>query len=50
MGFFLFRANSNQSQYVATNSISVNGEGKASVKPDMLVVNVSISELASTTE
>lgn len=50
MGFFLFRANSNQSQYGSTNSISVNGEGKASVKPDMLVVNVSISELASTTE
>ena len=26
------------------------GEGKASVAPDMLVINVSISELAATTE
>ena len=50
MGFFIFRANTNQSQYGTTNSISVNGEGKASVKPDMLVVNVSLSEIASTTE
>ncbi len=33
-----------------TNTISVMGEGKASVAPDMLVINVSISELASTTD
>ena len=33
-----------------TNTISVMGEGKASVAPDMLVINVSISELAATTE
>jgi uncharacterized protein YggE len=33
-----------------TNTISVMGEGKASVAPDMLVINVSISELANTTE
>lgn len=32
------------------NSISVMGEGKTMVKPDVLVVNVSISELADTTE
>lgn len=32
-----------------TNTISVMGEGKASVAPDMLVINVSISELAATT-
>lgn len=50
MGFFIFRANTNQSQYGVANSISVNGEGKTSVKPDMLTINVSISELADTTE
>lgn len=33
-----------------SNSISVMGEGKASVKPDMLVINLSISELADSTE
>ena len=33
-----------------TNTISVMGEGKASVAPDMLVINVSVSELAATTE
>lgn len=32
------------------NSISVMGEGKTMVKPDMLVVNLSVSELADTTE
>jgi len=42
---------SNQSSnYGVANSISVMGEGKASVAPDMLVINVSISELAATTE
>ncbi len=39
-----------QSPYGMANSITVNGEGKASVKPDMLVVNLSVSELAATTE
>lgn len=32
------------------NTISVVGEGKAMVKPDMLVINLSVSELADTTE
>ena len=32
------------------NSISVMGEGKTMVKPDMLVINLSVSELADTTE
>lgn len=36
--------------YGMSNSISVMGEGKASVKPDMLVINLSISELADSTE
>jgi len=39
-----------QSPYGMANTITVNGEGKASVKPDMLIINVSISELADTTE
>jgi uncharacterized protein YggE len=39
-----------QSSMGITNTISVMGEGKASVSPDMLVINVSISELAATTE
>jgi uncharacterized protein YggE len=33
-----------------TNTISVMGEGKASVAPDMLVINISISELGATTD
>lgn len=36
--------------YGMTNTISVMGEGKASVAPDMLVINVSVSELAASTE
>jgi uncharacterized protein YggE len=42
--------NNQQTAQGITNTISVMGEGKASVAPDMLVINVSISELASTTE
>ncbi len=42
--------NNQQSSQGITNTISVMGEGKASVAPDMLVINVSISELAATTE
>ena len=33
-----------------TNTISVMGEGKDYVSPDMLVISVSISELAATTK
>lgn len=43
------KANQQTSQGI-TNTISVMGEGKASVAPDMLVINVSVSELAATTE
>lgn len=50
MGFFMFRSNTSQSPYGMANSITVNGEGKASVKPDVLVINVSVSQLAATTE
>ena len=39
-----------QSPYGMANTITVNGEGKASVKPDILIINFSISELADTTE
>lgn len=46
----MFRANTNQSPYGIANSITVNGEGKASVKPDVLIINVSVSELAATTQ
>lgn len=42
--------NNQQTAQGITNTISVMGEGKAKVAPDMLVINVSISELASTTE
>ncbi len=42
--------NNQQSSMGITNTISVMGEGKASVAPDMLVINVSVSELAATTE
>lgn len=42
--------NNQQTSQGITNTISVMGEGKASVAPDMLVINVSISELAATTE
>lgn len=42
--------NNQQSSMGITNTISVMGEGKASVSPDMLVINTSISELAATTE
>lgn len=42
--------NNQQTSQWITNTISVMGEGKASVAPDMLVINVSISELAKTTE
>ena len=43
------KSNQQTSQGI-TNTISVVGEGKASVAPDMLVINVSISELAATTD
>jgi len=43
------KANQQTSQGI-TNTISVMGEGKASVAPDMLVISVSISELAATTD
>ena len=50
IGYFMFKSNMAQSPYGMANSITVNGEGKASVTPDMLVVNLSVSELAATTE
>lgn len=49
LGYLLFRSNMAQSPYGIANSITVIGEGKAMVKPDMLMVNLSISELADTT-
>ena len=42
--------NNQQTSQGITNTISVMGEWKASVAPDMLVINVSVSELAATTE
>ncbi len=50
LGYLLFRSNMAQSPYGMANSITVNGEGKAYVTPDMLIVNLSVSELADTTE
>lgn len=50
LGYLLFKSNMAQSPYGMANSITVNGEGKASVTPDMLVINLSVSELADTTE
>lgn len=50
MGYLLFKSNMAQSPYGMANSITVNGEGKTMVKPDMLVINLSVSELADTTE
>lgn len=50
VGFFMFKSNTSQSPYGMANSISVMGEGKTMVKPDMLVINLSVSELADTTE
>jgi hypothetical protein len=50
MGYFIFKGNMSQSPYGMANSISVNGEGRSSVAPDMLVINASVSELADTTE
>jgi uncharacterized protein len=50
LGYFIFKGNISQSPYGMANSISVMGEGKASVSPDMLVINISVSELADTTE
>lgn len=50
VGYFIFKSNMAQSPYGMANSISVMGEGKASVKPDMLVINISVSELSDTTE
>ncbi len=48
---FINANKSNQStNYGMTNTISVMGEGKASVAPDMLVINISISELGATTD
>jgi uncharacterized protein YggE len=46
----MFKSNTSQSPYGMANSISVMGEGKTMVKPDMLVINFSVSELADTTE
>jgi len=39
-----------QSPYGMSNTVSVMGEGKVSVSPDTLVINISVSELADTTE
>ncbi len=50
MGWLMYKSNMAQSPYGMANSITVNGEGKASVSPDMLIVNVSVSELADSTE
>ncbi len=50
LGFFIFKGNMWNSPYGMSNTISVMGEGKAMVKPDMLVINLSISELADSTE
>lgn len=52
MGNAMIQSNKNnqQSAQGITNTISVMGEGKDSVSPDMLVINTSISELAATTE
>jgi uncharacterized protein len=52
MGNAMIQSNKNnqQSSMGISNTISVMGEGKASVSPDMLVINVSVSELAATTE
>ncbi len=52
VGNAMIQSNKNNQQTAQwiTNTISVMGEGKASVAPDMLVINVSISELAATTE
>lgn len=52
MGNAMIQSNKNnqQSSMGISNTISVMGEGKASVSPDMLVINISVSELAATTE
>lgn len=52
VGNSMIQSNKNNQQTSAgiTNTISVMGEWKASVAPDMLVINVSISELGATTE
>jgi uncharacterized protein len=50
LGYLLFKSNMAQSPYGMANSITVMGEGKAMVKPDMLIINLSVSELADTTE
>lgn len=52
VGNAMIQSNKNNQQTAQwiTNTISVMGEGKASVSPDMLVINVSVSELAATTD
>lgn len=50
MGYFILKGNMAQSPYGTANSITVNGEGRSFVSPDMLVINVSVSELGDTTE
>ena len=50
MGYFIFKGSMAQSPYGITNSINVNGEGRSMTAPDMLVINLSVSELADTTE
>jgi len=50
LGYFIFKGNMSQSPYGMANSISVMWEGKANVTPDMLVINISVSEIADTTE
>lgn len=50
LGYLLFKSNMAQSPYGMANTITVMGEGKTMVKPDMLIINLSVSELADTTE
>ena len=52
VGNAMIQSNKNNQQTAQgiTNTISVMGEGKASVAPDMLVINVSVSELAASTD
>lgn len=50
VGYFIYKATMVQSPYGMANTVTVNGEGRTQVQPDMLVINVSVSELADTTE
>lgn len=48
VGFSL--KNSNAGQYGTSNTISVEGEGKAYATPDTLTININISELGKDTK